>query len=126
MSLRTPLGRVRGLGSAKEGVTHWWLERMSALALVPLTFWFAASLAMLAGADHATISAWIASPLVAGLLILVVATTFVHGYLGLQTVIEDYVHHEAAKIAGLLAVKAGCILLGLVGVLSILILLFQG
>ena len=126
MSLRTPLGRVRGLGSAKEGVTHWWLERMTALALVPLTFWFVASLALHAGADHATISAWVASPLVAGLLILVVTTTFLHGYLALQTVIEDYVHHEVAKIAGLLVVKAGCILLGLVGVLSILILLFRG
>ncbi len=126
MSLRSPLARVRGLGAAGEGTSHWWGQRLTALALVPLTFWFVASLAMLAGADHATVRAWADSPVVAGLLVLLIVTTFHHTYLGLQVVIEDYVHHEGPKLAALLLVKAACLVLGLIGVLSALLLLVGG
>ncbi len=92
MSRRSALGQVRGLGSAKDGTGHWWSQRLTALALVPLSLWFMISLVAMAGADHATIVTWIASPIVAGLLILLVTATFFHAYLGLQVVIEDYVH----------------------------------
>ncbi len=126
MNRRSQLGRVRGLGAAKSGVSHWWAQRLTALALVPLAIWFVASIAALTGADHGAISAWAGSPLVAGLLILTIIATFYHGYLGFQVVVEDYVHHEGAKLAGLLVVKALCILLGLTGVLSVLSLLFGG
>jgi succinate dehydrogenase / fumarate reductase membrane anchor subunit len=123
VSLRSPLARVRGLGATGEGTSHWWAQRLTALALVPLTLWFAAALATLAGADHAAVSAWAGSPVVAGLLVLLVVTTFYHSYLGLQVVIEDYVGHEVAKLIALLLVKGGCLVLGLVGVLSVLLLL---
>jgi succinate dehydrogenase / fumarate reductase membrane anchor subunit len=125
-SLRSPLGHVRGLGAAKEGTAHWWAERMTALALVPLTFWFVASVAALAGADYQTMRDWVSSPIAAGLLILLILATFYHMALAVQVVIEDYVHYEPAKFAGLIAVKALCVVLALTGVLSVLIVLFRG
>ena len=126
MSRRSALGQVRGLGSAKEGTGHWWSQRLSSLALVPLSLWFMLSLVAMAGADHATIVAWIASPIVAGLLILLVTATFFHAYLGLQVVIEDYVHGEGWKLTLMLICQAAAIVLGLAGVLSILMILFRG
>ena len=123
MSLRSPLGRVRGLGSAKEGVTHFWAQRMTALALIPLTVWFVVSLLCVLGADHAAVKAWVGSPVVAGLLILLIAATFYHAFLGLQVVIEDYVHGEGLKLAALAAVKGASWLLAVIGVLSVLVLL---
>ena len=126
MSLRSPLARVRGLGATGGGTSHWWAQRLTALALVPLTLWFVASLAALAGADHAVVRAWADSPVVAGLLVLLLVTTFYHTYLGLQVVIEDYVHHEGAKLATLLLVRAACLVLGLIGILSALLLLVGG
>jgi succinate dehydrogenase / fumarate reductase membrane anchor subunit len=123
-NLRSPLGRVRGLGSAKDGTGHWWAQRLTALALVPLTIWFVGAVVSLIGADHAAVAAWIASPVVAGLLILLIVATFYHAALGLQVVIEDYVHGEGAKIALLLFVKALTIVLSLSAVLSVLTLLF--
>src|SRR3546814_6816815 len=98
MSMRTPLGRIRGLGSAKDGTGHWWAQRVTALALVPLTVWFVASVIGMAGADHASFVAWIASPLVAGLMILLIVATFHHAQLGLQVIIEDYVHDEGVQV----------------------------
>jgi succinate dehydrogenase / fumarate reductase membrane anchor subunit len=124
MSMRSPLGRVRGLGSAKEGVGHWWAQRLTSLALVPLSVWFVASVVALTGADYTSVRDWIGSPPVAGLLVLLIVTTFYHGALGLQVVIEDYVHHEGAKLAALLAVNGLAILLGLTGVLAVLAVLF--
>lgn len=107
MSLQTPLGRVRGLGSAKEGTHHWWMQRITAVALVPLSIWFVVSLIKLTGADHAAVAAWLASPVTAVLMLLFIVATFHHLQLGLQVVIEDYVHGEAMKIASLLCVKLG-------------------
>ena len=124
MSLRTPLARVRHLGSAKDGTGHWWAQRLTALALIPLTIWFVASLVSLAGADHAAMAAWMGNPVSAGLMILLVIATFYHAALGLQVVIEDYVHGEGAKMAALIAVKGLCVVLGLTGVLAVLSLLF--
>jgi len=126
MSLRSPLGRVRGLGSAKDGTNHWWAQRLTALALIPLTVWFCISVVTMIGADQAAVAAWAGAPLVAGLLILLIVATFYHGALGLQVVIEDYVHSEMPKLALLLVVKAASVVLGLTGVLSVLSLLFAG
>ena len=126
MSLRSPLGRVRGLGTAKEGVSHWWAQRLTALALIPLTVWFAVSIAVLTGADHAAVREWASSPLVASLLILLIVAVFYHSYLGLQVVVEDYVHHEGFKVGGLIVIQGLSILLAVVGIVSVLRLLLAG
>lgn len=126
MSLRSPLGRARGLGAAREGVGHWWSQRLTAIALVPLTIWFAASLVSLIGADYFAMREWMGSPLAAGLLILFLVAGFYHAALGLQVVIEDYLHHEGAKIALLMAVNALALVLALTGVLAVLSVLFAG
>ena len=105
MSYRTPLGRVRGLGSAKGGTHHWWMQRLTAVALVPLTVWFILSLITLSGADHATVAAWLASPLPAVLMIRLIVATFHHLQLGLQVIIEDYVHGEGMRLACIISVK---------------------
>ena len=123
MSLRSPLGRVRGLGSAKDGTGHWWAQRLTAVALIPLSIWFAASVAAMTGAGYVEFRDWVGSPLVASLLILVIVSTFYHAYLGLQVVIEDYVHNEATKLVGLVLVKGAAILLAVIGVVSVLMLL---
>ena len=126
MSLRSDIGKVRGLGSAKEGVAHWWAQRLTAIALVPLVLWFVAEIARLAGADVAVVRAWIASPVVAVLLVLLIGTTFHHAQLGMQVVIEDYVHHEGAKLAGIVLVKLAAFALGAAAVVSVLKIAFGG
>ncbi len=118
--LRSPLGRALGLGSAKEGVEHWWMQRMTAVALVPLALWFVAALIGHVGADHAAAAAWLRSPLTAVAKILLVVATFVHTALGLQVVIEDYVHHEATKIASLVLVRLACWALGAAALFAVL------
>ena len=98
MSLRSPLGRVLGLGSAKEGTEHWWSQRLSAAGLVLLGLWFAVALVRLDVAAYADVIAFIAAPLNAVLLILLAATMAYHSWLGVQVVIEDYIHAPTAKI----------------------------
>ena len=124
--LRSPLNRVRGLGSAKEGTHHWWAQRLTALALIPLTIWFVISLISLTGADHATARAWLGSIWPAALLILTIAMTFHHGQLGLQVVIEDYVHNEALKIASILLVKGLAVVLSVVAIVAVARVAFGG
>ena len=121
---RSDLGRVKGLGSAKEGVAHWWAQRLTALALVPLTIWFVAAVVAHVGSDHAGMTAWLSSPLSLGLMIAVVVATFYHAQLGLQVVIEDYIHSEAGKIALILAVKFANLALGLAAVIALLVIAF--
>ena len=125
MSLRSPLGRAKGLGSAHEGTGHWWTQRITSIALVPLTLWFVASVIAMAGADYFAMQEWLRSPVVAGILILFLVAGFYHGALGMQVVIEDYVHHEGAKIAALMIVNGLSLVLGLAGVLAILSVLFK-
>jgi succinate dehydrogenase / fumarate reductase membrane anchor subunit len=120
MSLRSPLGRARGLGSAKEGVAHWWAQRVTAVALVPLALWFVASLASHAGADHAAAVAWVGQPFVAVVLVLLIAATFHHAQLGMQVVIEDYVHTEWARLALVLLVKFAAVALAIACVFAVL------
>ena len=120
MSMRSPLGRIRGLGSAKDGTGHWWAQRVTALALVPLVVWFVVSVIGIAGAGYLEFIEWLSSPSVAAMMILLIDATFHHAQLGLQVVIEDYVHDEAMKIPAILVMKAVAILLGLIGVLAVL------
>ena len=115
--MRSPLGRARGLGSAREGVDSWWLERVLAVALVPLTLWFAASLIALGRSDYATFIAWL--KLAALLMVLLLIALFWHLALGLRVVIEDYVH-SGAKIPALLAARFACFALGIAGILATL------
>ena len=120
MDLRTPLGRVCGLGSAKEGTAHFWAQRLTAIALVPLALWFVGSLAAHAGADYAAAKAWLAEPFTAVVMILLVTAGFHHGQLGLQTVIEDYVTSEWLKLLMIMAVKFAAVALGVAGVFAVL------
>lgn len=124
--LRTPLSRARGLGSAKEGVHHWWAQRITAIALIPLVVWFAVSLVMLSGADYQVVRAWIGSPLVMVLLILTIGIGLHHGQLGVQVVIEDYVHSDGWKLAYIVAVRFIAVLFGLAATLAILRIGFGG
>jgi succinate dehydrogenase / fumarate reductase membrane anchor subunit len=120
MSLRTPLSEARGLGSAKEGVGHWWNQRLTAIALVPLTLWFGFSVALLGTADYYTVVDWIANPVNAVLLTLLLAVGFWHGALGIQVVIEDYVASEWKKITLLLLVQFAAAVLALAGIFAVL------
>lgn len=99
MSLRSPLGRARGLGSAKDGVHHFWVQRVSAVALVPLTLWFVFSVAQLAGGDYYAVRHWISAPSVAVMLVLFLATALYHSALGVQVVVEDYIGSEGLKMS---------------------------
>jgi succinate dehydrogenase / fumarate reductase membrane anchor subunit len=112
MSLRSPLGRVLGLGSAKDGTGHWWAQRVSAVALIPLTLWFMMSLLALPALDYATVRAWLSVPL-SGLLavVLVVVLTY-HSYLGTTVVIEDYVHAAGTRLLSLLLLRFLYVLIG--------------
>ena len=119
-SLRSPLGRVRGLGSARGGTHHWWMARVTSVALLPLTIWLVFALASLAGASHAVTVAWIGQPLHAVLLLAFLAASFHHTASGLQVVIEDYVRADAARMGAVLVVKAVCALLWLAASLAVL------
>ncbi|MEQ8665298.1 MAG: succinate dehydrogenase, hydrophobic membrane anchor protein [Rhodospirillales bacterium] len=105
MQMRSSLGKVRGLGSTKSGVVHWWAQRITAVALVPLSIWFVIAAIGLVGADYGTFQDWISLHGNLVLLIAFTAVLFHHAQLGLQVVIEDYIHGEALKVASIVAVK---------------------
>jgi succinate dehydrogenase / fumarate reductase membrane anchor subunit len=118
--MRSQLGRARGLGAAKSGVAHWWAQRVTAVALVPLTLWFVCAAVRLAGAPHEAMLAWISAPIPVVLLIALVLANFYHLALGLQVVIDDYVRGDMARLATLLVMKGVVILLALACLVSIL------
>ena len=126
MSLRSPLGRVRGLGSAKEGTSHFWAQRVTAIALIPLTFLFVVIIFAFIGADHARAVALMGNPLVAVVMLLFIGAGFYHMQLGVQVVIEDYIHHEALKTLSLLCVSLSTVTLGVASVFAILKLALGG
>ena len=125
-SLRTPFGRVSGLGSAKDGTHHWWMQRLTAIALIPLVVWFVASLLSLIGAERAMLVEWLSNPLAAILMVLFLAAGFYHMKLGMQVVIEDYIHTEWRKVAMLVFNAFACIFLGVASILAVLKLSFGG
>ena len=120
MSLRSPLARARGLGAAHNGTHHWWVQRLNSVALAPLMLWLAYSFISLATADHATASAWLRAPVNAILMLALVATLYHHIQLGLQVVIEDYVHSQARKFVAQITVKYGTALLAIGAAFAIL------
>ena len=124
--LRTPLSRARGLGSAKQGVHHWWAQRITAVALIPLVTWFAISLIMMSGADYAVVRAWIGSPVVMVLLTLTIVIGLHHGQLGMQEVVEDYVHSEGLKLALIVLLRFVAVFFGLAAIVAILRIGFGG
>jgi len=104
MTIKTPMARALELGSAKSGTEHWWMQRVTAVALVPLTLWFVVAVLGLDGLDRGAVTAWIAQPVTAVLLLLLVATLTYHSFLGTQVVIEDYTG-GATRVITLLAVR---------------------
>ena len=119
-ALRSPLGRARGYGSAKEGVHHFWVQRVSAVALVPLSLWFVFSVAQLPAASYGAVKHWVSAPSVAVALVLFIPTLFYHSMLGIQVVVEDYVGGEGSKVATLLVLKFAHALGAAAGVFAVL------
>lgn len=126
MSLQTPLARARGLGSAREGAHHWWMQRLTAIALVPLCLYFVWLLLGLVGADHATVRLTIAQPHNAVVLAAFVVALFWHAQLGLQVVIEDYIHTRWLEIGLQVLVRFATLLATLVALVAIGRIAFTG
>jgi succinate dehydrogenase / fumarate reductase, membrane anchor subunit len=120
VKLRSPLGRVLGLGAAGHGVHDWWRQRVTSIALVPLGVWLLVALSSLASFDHATVIAWIASGWTPVLLALFLVVGAQHSQLGLRVIIEDYVHHPALKTVTLLVVNFAHVLLAVAGLYAVL------
>ncbi|HWE71911.1 MAG TPA: succinate dehydrogenase, hydrophobic membrane anchor protein [Stellaceae bacterium] len=124
--LQSPLGRVMGLGSAKEGVAHWWAQRLTAIALVPLLIWFVIEIISLTGAPRAEVVAWLHSPFAAIVTVLMLIAVFYHMALGVQIVIEDYIHSEWSKVTLLVINKFLAFALAAAGIFAVLRIAFQG
>ena len=120
MSFRTPLARARGFGSARQGTSHFRAQRVSAIALIPLCVWFVYSMLALRGARYEDVHAWVAQPAAALLFGVFVVSLFYHAQLGLQVVIEDYVHTRWLKVSSLVLLKLLSILLAAAALLSLL------
>lgn len=125
MTLRAPLARVRGLGSAKEGTHHWWVQRLTAVALVPLTLWFVASVITVATADYTAVSQWAQSPMNTVFLLLLIVATFYHAQLGMQVVFEDYIHSEWLKVWSLVLLRFVMITLAFISIVAVLRVAFR-
>jgi succinate dehydrogenase / fumarate reductase membrane anchor subunit len=121
--LRTPLARVKGLGSARDGTSHFWHQRLTALLLVPLVLWIGLCIAALP-ADYAALVSWVQQPLVTVALVLLVIAVFYHAQLGLQVIIEDYISSHARRTVVLLLSNLLCLFFGTVGVVSVLKIAF--
>lgn len=118
-SYRSALSRARGLGAAKDGTAHWWAERVTSVALVPLTLWFAFAVVSLNGAGYEEVRAWLAQPWVAIGTLLLLLATFYHAALGCQVILEDYVDSYGWRIASILAVKSLCFVLGVASTFAV-------
>jgi succinate dehydrogenase / fumarate reductase, membrane anchor subunit len=125
MSLRSPLGRVLGTGSAKEGVHHWWLQRLTSLALVPLTIWLVVSLLSLPSFEHVTVVSWMAHSWTALLLVLFILVATWHSQLGVRVVVEDYVH-GGAKTLTLVVITFIHAVVAAAGIFAVLKVAFGG
>jgi len=124
MSLRSPLGAVLGHGSAKQGVAHWWVQRVTAIAMVPLTLWFVFQLVHLQTADFDAVRQWAAAGLNPVLLMLLIVAMTWHSALGVQVVLEDYVPHKGTKVAAVLVNNLLHIALAVTAVYAVLRIAF--
>ena len=126
MSLRSPLSKAVGLGSAKHGFSHWWWQRVTAIALVPLTLWFIFSVLSLISASHDDASAWLSSPINATVMLLFVLAALFHAQTGLQVVIEDYIHTKWMNLSLLLLVKFASVIMAILAIISVLKVVLGG
>ncbi len=118
----TPLPANQGLQSATKGSRHWWLQRLTAIALVPLSLYFAFAVAMLGNAGYDTVLAWLQSPLIVMFLIFFIAITFYHAQLGLQVIVDDYIRGWA-RTALLVLINILCIIFAIAGIVALLTIL---
>ena len=126
MSLRSPIGRVTGLGTAKEGAGHWWSQRVTSVALLLLGLWFVASLLRMPNFGYELVTTWIAMPLNAVLLLPLIGTLVYHSQLGVQVVVEDYVHHHGLKIATMLLLTFAHVVVAALAIFAVLRIAFGG
>lgn len=119
MGSGTQLGRVRGLGTAKSGTDHWWKQRVTAIANAALLIWFVVSLLRLPDLTYATVVAWLRQPIVAVPMLLMIANLYYHLRLGVQVLIEDYVHHEGNKVLAVLLLNFFTLALGFTAMFSV-------
>ena len=124
MSLRSPLSRVLGLGSAKDGTAHWWAQRVTAVALVPLTLWFVCSMLTLPDFEYETVRTWLSVPITGFLSVLLVAVMSYHSYLGTIVIIEDYVVSSGMKVLSLMTLRFLYVLAGGAAMFAILRVVF--
>ncbi len=120
MSLRTPLSKIRALGSAKDGTEHWWRQRITAIANIPLVLGFAFVLVNAVGKTHGEVAVLLGSPFVVILLLLMIGLMSWHMKLGMQVVIEDYVHTRSYKIAALILNNFFCVTVAIAGIYAVL------
>jgi succinate dehydrogenase / fumarate reductase membrane anchor subunit len=126
MSINSPLKIAKGLGSVKEGAHHFWVQRVSALALIPLTIWFVVSILGIIEGGRWDAMAWISQPLPAFLLMLFIGTAYYHAYQGMKTVVEDYIHCECGKIGLFIIMQLGFFFMSAATIFSILRIYFEG
>jgi succinate dehydrogenase / fumarate reductase membrane anchor subunit len=124
MSLRSPLSRVLGLGSAKDGTAHWWAQRVTAVALVPLTVWFVFSLLTLPDFDYETVRTWLSVPVTGFLAVLLVGVLSYHSYLGTIVIVEDYVTSSGMKVLSLMTLRFLYVLAGGAAMFAVLRVVF--
>ena len=126
MSLRSPLSKAVGLGSAKHGFSHWWWQRVTALALIPLCLWFVYSLLCLLNGDHSDATNWLSSPINASLMLLFVLTAIYHAQTGMQVIIEDYIHTKWLNLSLILGIKFASVCMAVLAIISVLKVVLGG
>jgi len=120
MNFRSPLGEAKGLGSAHDGLHHWWAQRVTAIALIPLTIWFAFKVAILSMSDYQTVAECIGSPWSAALIVSLIVAAFYHAALGMQVIYEDYISKKAVRIVAVMGTNLVLFLLGAAGVIAVI------